>query len=66
MSEATQTSDKPALHPYWCDSCGEKSPFTIPGSPVEHEADCERHGEDPVAVYRAAVEYCRKTGKGIP
>lgn len=57
--------ETPALHPYWRDSCGGKAGFTIPGCPIDHTASCERHGEHAMAVYKAAVEYCQKTGKGI-
>lgn len=61
-----QSIGSPALHPYWCDHCGGKAAFTIPGCPIDHTRSCERHGEDATVVYRAAVEYVRRTGKGIP
>ncbi len=52
-------------HPYWCDDCGQKAPFTIPGCPIEHSRDCERYNEKPMSVYEKAVNYCRTTGKPI-
>lgn len=55
----------PPPHPYWCDDCGGKAPFTIPGCPIEHSSDCPRHGEDAMEVYKAAVESVRRTGKAI-
>jgi hypothetical protein len=63
---SSQSEVGAAVHPYWCDSCGGSAPFTIPGCPVEHATDCERHGEDPMTVWKAAVDYCLKTGRGIP
>lgn len=57
--------EQAALHPYWCDDCGGKSPFAIPGSPIDHSPDCSRHGEDAMEVYKQAVEYVKATGKAI-
>jgi hypothetical protein len=53
------------LHPYWCDDCGNKSAFTIPGCEIDHDANCPRTNEDAMEVYRKAVDYCQRTGKGI-
>lgn len=53
-------------HPYWCDDCGAKAPFTIPGWPIDHTEDCSRFGEDARQVYLDAVEYVTTTGESIP
>lgn len=53
-------------HPYWCDECDGKAPFTIPACPIEHSEDCSRFGEDARQVYAVAVEYVKVTGKSIP
>lgn len=52
-------------HPYWCDDCGRKAPFTIPGCPIDHEKDCPRFGEDAMQIYREAVDHVRVTGEAI-
>ena len=41
-------------HPFYCDDCGNKAPFTIAGCPIEHDADCPRFGEDAMQVYEQA------------
>ena len=53
------------VHPYWCDECHGKAAFTIPGCDIDHTEECSRAGEDAMAVYRAAVDYCTKTGESI-
>lgn len=53
------------VHPFWCDDCGGKAGFTIPGCPVDHAPDCPRFGEDPMQVYVTAVKFCRETGEVI-
>ena len=52
-------------HPYWCDECGQKAPFTIPETPVEHQEWCSRYGEDAVKVFADARDWCIATGKSI-
>jgi hypothetical protein len=52
-------------HPYFCDDCGGRAPFTIPGCPIAHARLCPRHAEDPMAVYERAKAYCQRTGKAI-
>ncbi len=56
----------PAVHPFWCDDCGRKAPFTIRGCEIPHESDCSRAHEDAERVYVAAVEWCKRTGEAIP
>jgi hypothetical protein len=58
-------SDEKPNHPYWCDDCGGKAPFTIPGCEIDHDKGCPRENEDAMAVFRAAAEYCKTTGKAI-
>lgn len=53
-------------HPYWCDECGRKAPFTMRGCEIEHEEGCPRFGEDGYAVWLSAYEYVKRTGKSIP
>jgi hypothetical protein len=53
-------------HPFWCDDCGGKAPFTIKGFEIDHDPECPRHGEDAEAVFDAAWEFVRVTGKAIP
>lgn len=53
-------------HPYWCDECGGKAPFALRECPIEHKEDCPRFGEDANAVWLAAYEYVRDTGRSIP
>jgi hypothetical protein len=53
-------------HPFWCDGCGERSPFKIKGSRIPHDEYCDRFGEDAVVAWEKAAEWCRRTGGGIP
>lgn len=53
-------------HPFWCDYCGQKAPFTIRGCEVPHADDCPRRNENAEAIYQAAVDWCRETGETIP
>lgn len=53
-------------HPYWCDDCGGKAPFRIRACEIEHAKGCPRFGEDADAVFWAAFDYVRATGKAIP
>lgn len=52
-------------HPYWCDYCGEKSSFVMPGCEIPHTEECERYGEDAMQVYQNAVNFCKETGLKI-
>lgn len=57
-------------HPFWCDECGGKAPFTIKGSPIRHHRDCPHHGEtytDAERLYEEAKAWClRNPGRSIP
>jgi hypothetical protein len=66
MAHPDLGAERPPKHPYWCDECGAKAGFTIRGCPIDHKADCSRHGEDAEQVYRDAVAYVKTTGKAIP
>lgn len=61
-----ETKTQRPVHPFWCDECGQKAPFTITGCGIAHRAECSRHDEDPYEVFDAAVEWCKKTGDSIP
>lgn len=52
-------------HPYFCDECGAKAGFRIPGCPIKHDHECSRFGEEAMKVYFAAMKWCRETGKVI-
>lgn len=68
MTDDLKGSALPArpVHPFWCDDCGAKAPFTINGCGIPHPVDCSRHGEDAISVFQAAVEWCKATGRSIP
>lgn len=57
--------DRPA-HPFWCDHCGQKAPFTIRGCEIPHLDGCSRRGEDPELAYARAAEWVRQTREPIP
>lgn len=61
-----EPEDTTNMHPFWCDECGAKAPFTIPGWPIEHESWCSFKDEDPEERWEKAKEYCLRTGKTIP
>lgn len=65
MSDQPEALPMPP-HPFWCDDCGAKAGFCIQGCPIDHAEDCRRAGEDLMAVYDAAAEWCRATGGLIP
>jgi hypothetical protein len=65
--ERTTGSAQPRpVHPFWCDECGAKAPFTIKGCDIPHDSDCHRRGEDAMGVWEAAVDWCKATGESIP
>lgn len=57
-------------HPFWCDECGGKSPFTIRGCPITHANDCPHHpdtDEKAESRYTAAVAWLKaNSGSVIP
>jgi uncharacterized protein YlaI len=53
-------------HPFWCDDCGARAGFKIPGAPIPHFSGCPREDEDPEAAHDAAVAWCLETGGAIP
>jgi hypothetical protein len=65
MSEPVRPLDPPH-HPFWCDECGQKAPFTINGCGIPHDLACSRHGENPTETWKRAVDWCRATGESIP
>ena len=65
-SEQINEIEDPPPHPYYCDDCDGRAPFTIPGCEIAHALRCPRHGEDAMAVFERAKAYCRRTGKAIP
>lgn len=65
-SPSSVVKGRKPYHPYWCDECGHKAPFTIPGCPIEHSKECPREGEDAMRVYNEAKQYVQATGEPIP
>lgn len=57
-------------HPFWCDECGGKAPFTIKGSRIDHDRSCPLYGETERQAeerYERAVAWLRRNpGKVIP
>ena len=53
--------NNPPAHPYWCDDCAGKAPFSIMGCPIKHEEGCVRENKDAMEVYEKAKAWCLAT-----